>query len=95
VLDLFIAESSVVNCRFIVYSLARGSPKQRGRFFGSALLTKRHRNILELQPTPRDASRIPGLSRLPAVFTSGLEFRLRISVLSEFEFSVVLPLDLR
>src|ERR1039458_6454475 len=50
------------------FALARASPKQRGRLFGSALLNQRGiETFLESQPTPCDASRIPGLSRLPSV----------------------------
>jgi hypothetical protein len=113
-LEFFIAESRVVNRRFIVYSLrqsdlfglgrqtlqqrlnspgfalARRSPKQRGGLFGSALPNQRGiETFLESQPTPREASRIPRLSRLPAVFISSFECRLRISGLSKFESSVV------
>lgn len=113
-IEFFIAESDVVKCRFIVYSmgqsdlfgfrcetlqqclnspgfvLARAFPKQRSRLFGSALLNQSGiETFLESQPTPCDASRIPGLSRLPAVSISRLECRLRISGLSRFESCVV------
>src|ERR1022692_799476 len=72
------------------FALARASPKQRGRLFGSALLNQRGiETFLESQPTPCDASRIPGLSRLPSVSVSCLECRLRISGLSKFESTVV------
>src|ERR1017187_18800 len=72
------------------FALARAFPKQRGRLFGSALLNQRGiETFLESQPTPCDASRIPGLSRLPPAFISSLECRLRISGLSKFESTVV------
>jgi hypothetical protein len=72
------------------FALARTLPKQRGRLFGSALLDQSGiETFLESQATPCDASRIPGLSRLPAVSVSSLEGRLRISGLSKFESTVV------
>jgi hypothetical protein len=72
------------------FALTRAFPKQRSRLFGSALLNQRGiETFLESQPTPCDASRISGLSRLPAVSVSSLECRLRISGLSKFESTVV------
>src|ERR1017187_1554597 len=71
------------------FALARAFPKQRGRLFGGALFNQRRiETFPESQPAPCDANRIPGLSGSPAVFIPSLKCRLRISGLSEFEFSV-------